>query len=539
MKELSEDTKKLILRHIKWHKSLQKKSDVSTIHVDEIASKVAGFYEKIRMIVDWKEEHLMRRAAIMRKLKMKFLNRELIELPDKNKFAESLIVELIRGGHFPNDKIEESKILDISKILQKYSFILKNGNSSKNGKGKIRLYNWLLEIAACEIEETLSPLRREKALINFMFKLMKEKIKLDEGSVVLGRIEEDKNIQIYVAVQQALFKLDNPIISYNIIKYRYPYWKNPEEEQLLEIRKNIYEIWNVVEKDLTHPLGNKFYTVCEKYDTPYLLLGDILTTENLSEIEEKISHPEKLEKLISEAYKKRFSTLKSRLFRAAFYSTLSIFLGNSVSLVVLEIPLAKLVTGSFSTAAIIVNILGPTFLMFLFIATINPPPKDNFKIALMEIMKIVYKRNKMETYEIKAPKKHGLFFGTIITLLYALGALVSFGFIFWVFRQVNFPPTSIIINVIFVSLIVFTGLAIRKRAEELTIERRKVGIMGFIFDILSLPVASIGKWLSTKWKRYNAIAVLFNALIDMPFSFFVEFIEQWRNFLKEKKENIH
>jgi len=43
-------------------------------------------------------------------------------------------------------------------------------------------------------------------------------------------------------------------------------------------------------------------------------------------------------------------------------------------------------------------------------------------------------------------------------------------------------------------------------------------------------MAELGRWLSNKWKKYNAIAAFFNALIDMPFWVFVEFLEKWRNF---------
>ena len=39
----------------------------------------------------------------------------------------------------------------------------------------------------------------------------------------------------------------------------------------------------------SYPLGKKFYTICEKYDTPYLLLGDILSEENPAEVSKKIS----------------------------------------------------------------------------------------------------------------------------------------------------------------------------------------------------------------------------------------------------------
>lgn len=540
MKELSKDTKNLISRYRQWRQSLQPKEGASTIHVDEIASKVASAYEKVRMIIDWKEEHLMRRAAIIRKLKMRFLGIELTDFSAGEEMAESLILELIRGGHFPNDRIEESKIPEVNRILQKYAFILKNSPSSENERGKIRLYSWLLEIAACEIEETLAPLRREKALIAFMFELMKEQITINEGVFVIGGLkEEEKDIQIYIAVQQALFKLDNPIISYNIIKYRYPYWLNPSSEQLSEIAQNIYKIWETIEKDLSHQLGKKFYAICERYDTPYLLLGDILLKENLNEVEQKLSNPATFEGLIREAYDKRLSTLKTRLFRAAFYSTLSIFLCNSLSLMVLEIPLAKLITGTFSPITILVDILGPTLLMFLFVTTVRPPSETNFKITVMETMKVVYKREKPDTYEIKVLKRRGAVLKFIISLLYLCGAFISFGAIYWIFKMANFPPTSVVINIMFVSLIVFTGLAIRKRAEELTVEKKSGGLLGFLFDILSLPVAGTGRWLSHKWKKYNAIAAFFNALIDMPFSIFVAFIEQWRYFLKEKKEEIH
>ncbi len=119
MPQLSQSTQKLIQQYQFWHQSLQPKKDVSTINVDEVASRVAAFYEKIREVVDWKEQHLMRRTAIIRKLKRRFVDLELNNLS----IAEHLVLELIRGGHFPNDKIEESKIADVQKIINKYSYM--------------------------------------------------------------------------------------------------------------------------------------------------------------------------------------------------------------------------------------------------------------------------------------------------------------------------------------------------------------------------------------------------------------------------------
>src|SRR3989344_4943175 len=119
MQQLSASTKNLIAKYTLWQKSLKPKEDVPTIHVDEVASKVAAFYEQIRTIIDWKEEHLMRRAAIIRKLKRRFLDLELNNF-NTGSIAEPLVLELIRGGYFPNDKIEDSKIGLVQNIINKY-----------------------------------------------------------------------------------------------------------------------------------------------------------------------------------------------------------------------------------------------------------------------------------------------------------------------------------------------------------------------------------------------------------------------------------
>ncbi len=290
MQELSDATKKLAANYNLWQQSQHPKQEVSTIHVDEVALRVAAFYEQIRTVVEWKEEHLMRRAAIIRKLKRRFLDLEMNNFSQLEGVAESLVLELIRGGHFPNDKIEEAKIQDVQEIIEKYIFILKNSPENKKGKAGLQFYNWLVEVAACEIEETLAPAIKEMALIDYMFGLMKEKIKVNDKVYESGLLKkEDTDIQIYVAVQQALFKLDAPIISYNLIKYRYPQWERAGKDLLFKISQNIYKIWKKIESDLANPLAKKFYTICEKYDTPYLLLGDILAKENIETIEENFS----------------------------------------------------------------------------------------------------------------------------------------------------------------------------------------------------------------------------------------------------------
>src|SRR3989338_8262781 len=121
MKTLSPATKRLLQRYQEWYGSLEPKESITTLHVDEAASAVATFYEKLRGIVDWKEEHLLRKGAIERILRRRVLMSE-----EFDTLAERIVMELIRGGHFPNDVIQDSKIPAIQRSIDKYIFLFQN-----------------------------------------------------------------------------------------------------------------------------------------------------------------------------------------------------------------------------------------------------------------------------------------------------------------------------------------------------------------------------------------------------------------------------
>ncbi len=536
MAELSQPTQKLISRYQAWYQSLQPKEGETTIHVDEIASAVAAFYEKIREVVEWREEHLMRRAAIERILK-----RRLLLFKNGEPLAEPFVLELVRGGHFPNDRIPESKIGEVQKLIDKYIFIMANASVPPREKAKIQLYDWILGIAACEVEETLCPSQRENALIEYMMELMMERIKVREGVFIVGGLnEEEKNSQIFIAIQRALFKLDPPIITYNLLKRRYPQWRDFTKDslQFQEIVKNIYSIWDSLAKNLKHPLAERFYKSCERYDTPYLILGDILSEDPLG-IPEKIKAPEELENKIATAYQKRLKTLRVKVQRAAIYATLSIFLTKILLALAVEVPFDKYITGQFSYFTLGLNISIPSLLMFFLVLTIRPPKKENLQQVIMEVIKIVYLRERKEIYTIKVPKKRRWLMQAIITIFYLLTFVITFGLIILGLQKLNFGILSIIIFLIFISLISFAGVKIRERSRELEVIEKKESFLMIFIDFFSLPIIRVGKWLSSQWAKYNIIIVLINFLIDLPFQSFVEFLEQWRAFLKEKKEEIH
>lgn len=89
-----------------------------------------------------------------------------------------------------------------------------------------------------------------------------------------------------------------------------------------------------------------------------------------------------------------------------------------------------------------------------------------------------------------------------------------------------------------IALNIFAALVIRNKAKELTVEE-KTGVGEFLLDILSLPIGEIGSWMAKKWKEYNVVSVFFNVILETPVITLIDFLENWSQFLKERKASFH
>lgn len=546
--ELSEDAKALI-EYYKNVVEFEHQPVSRPLHVDSLASKFAAVYEKVRRVIDWKEEHLIRRTAIERSLKRRLISKlsgiTFLQEISPEAMAEPFTLELIRSGYFTNDRISADKVSVVQSALTKYLHVLSNGLSTDQVnpvdiKTRVQFYSWLLEIAACEIEEILEPPLREGGIINFMSKIISDRIDIISDEKI---DEKTLRLQTYIGVQKALFNLDTPIVTYNLIKYKYPKWITNSEDVLEDFTKNILDIWKEIESDLSYENSSKFFNLCERYDAPYLILYDVLKKKTLpgsdpAKILEVFSDWKLLEKRVKKAYDARLTTLKSRLRRSAFYSTLSMFLAGGVMLIVVEGPLAKLVYGEFSPLAMIVDLAIPSLMMFVLVSLIRLPGDKNYGYLTEELQKIIYKQPESIIYEINLKKRRNVLRNFVFGILYLIGTVVSFGFVFWIFKIASVPWTSLYIDTANIAVVVFAALVVKQRSMEVTMEENaKLG--DFFIDIFSIPLATLGRWLSEKWKEYNFVSVFFTTVVDLPIITVIELIEDWRSFLKDKKAGIH
>jgi hypothetical protein len=523
----------------------ESKKPVTPIHVDEIASRIAKFYEMIRKVVDWKEDSVLRRSAIERALKRTLFTKltgfTKKEGLDTYRIAYTITADLIRGGHLPNDEIAQEKVIGVEIILNKYLYILEHATFPQKEflpmKQKINFTSFIIEIAAVDIEEILSTPLKERVLITSMTELLTERIRvLPEG--VLS--PSDKKTHVFIATCRTLFDLDDEYILVQLLRYTHPGWYAPTPELLTTLSTSIPSLWQANEKVLEHPVSRQLYAICERIDTVFMLLGDVLETykDEPQKIRGVFADKEKLTEVIATAYDKRYVSLKSRLMRLAIFSTLSVFLSNWVTFFIVEVPMASWFYEGFNLVTAIIDFVVPTAVTFALVSIIKPPPQSNKDRVLTLVYQSVYSDEKVKLHDVYIKPRRNRVFALIMLIMYLgmmFGVLFVVGYVFYI---AQLPITSVAFDTFTIALTFFAAVGIRNKSKELSVDDR-TGVWEFLLDMISVPIAKVGEFLAKKWKEYNIVAILFTFLIETPMIVILDFIENWSQYLKERRAELH
>jgi len=511
------------------------------IHVDEITSKLARFYEATRKVINWKDDNALRRGAIERILKRLLFAKAAGITTDSisaDDLAERVTLELIRGGHLPNDTVPRESLTHVSTALKKYLYFLDNTSNYKVHEVKLKLNytNFILEIASCEIEEILTNPIKEYALIQAMVSIFEERVEILSEEKLDA---DEKQKYVFASVCRALFDLDDNFIIYHILGSQYPHWHNPSDEQTKAMAETLLTEWKQFETEINGPKVRKFIGISEHMNTMFLLIDDVL--ETLQKTPEKIikvfESKKLLKKHIEKAYNHRHKTLKRRLFRLGVFSTLSVFLSNWFTFFVVEIPLAKIFYEEFNLVAAIADFLIPTFVMFVLVMIIKPPSKDNASKVLTKTLGIIYLDEKHEQFQIRIREDKLSFIKVLLYSLYVYSMILVFLLIGYVFYLARLPMTSVIFDTFTIALTVYAAVAIKNKARELSVAD-STSWGDFLLDIISVPIAKVGSIFAKKWKEYNIASILFNFLVETPFVVILDFIQEWSEFIKERKTEL-
>lgn len=513
--------------------------EVPKINVSSIISKMSFYYEKIRNSVDYEEEHLHRKNAIKRIIKRQVVIEGVISLKaiETEEVAKHLLVELIRAGYLPNNKIPEEKIFELKIIIEKY---LKLKGFSLDG-AKISLQekndyiDWILALAASEIEESLGRNKVDMVVIDYMTQILEERIAFPEGSPYA----KDREIQIFIGAYRNFLKFDYDMLSFILLKHYYPNWVNAKEGDIEELSKEIFEIQKEIKRQIEHPFVGQFNRIINRYTVFFSVLVDVITDNPVKVYESFKADPKAFPRKVKAACKAKYNVASKKKWRVSVRSIVYIFITKSIFAFVLEVPATRWLGEDLNAFSLLVNIIFPPALLFLIVLFTRIPGADNTAKIVEGIEDILFENDKKkEPFKLRKPARRNKAMGTIFGLIYAFTFFVSFGSVIWILKQINFSWISITIFLFFLALISFFSIKVRKTAKELLIVQKKENLLSFLADFFYVPVVEAGKWLSERFSKINVFVFVLDFIIEAPFKVFVEIAEEWTKYVKERKEEI-
>lgn len=526
--------------------------NIPKIQVSEVISKMAFYYEKIRNSVDYNEEYLLRKNAISRILKRQIVIEGIIRTSKSEEVAKNLLVELIRAGYLPNNRIPEKKTGEVAKILEKYiilrnevlprfGYSLFNLKSSKEEEGKKgweeknELNNWIIALAASEVEDLIGRDKVKDTVVINLYEYLKKNIKLEEG----GEYEKDLNIQIYLGIHRDYLKFDEDMLSLILFKYFNSRWENPGEEDIKEIAQNITPLRQAINQQLNHPLAKQLNKIIRGYNVFFTILLDVIREDPVGVYNLGKSDPNKFTELVKKAFDKKYQARKKKLWRAALRSIIYIFLTKTIFVILLEVPATQILGQNLDTLSLFINITFPPFLLFLAVFFTRISSDQNIKKVVEGVGEIAFReKQRSEPIILRKPVKKRKVLRGAFNIFYTITFFFTFGLVVWILKLLNFNFVSIIIFLFFLAFVSFFALRIRKTTKEFLVVAPKENIVTFLFDFFSVPIIAVGKWLSQKFSRLNVFVFFMDFIIEAPFKVFVGIAEEWTRYVKERKEDI-
>lgn len=513
-----------------YHKKKGLSQEENLIEVEEIASHFSALYEKLRNTVDFKEVHLLRRFAIERNIKRRFVMEVL-----KPQVARGLIEDLVRSRYLPNKTIPEYKVAQVEAIIKKYNDLFLLINDMYHGDEIKAYFDWLIALEACEIDMLLNPEDIADAVIEAMYKITKTRIKIKGDNDLSIR---EKNIQLYIAIHKSLVKSDDTIISYHLLNLYYDKWLHADGDTIKIMAAHLPEIYRTIHFHLKHPYQRKILKSIKDPVVTFQILHQLILDKG-EEIEDLLANPDMLEAEAKVLINQKYRSIRKRVSRASVRAIIYIFITKALLALLLEFPYEMYVIKEINYLNLGINVLFPPLLMFFVTLTIRPPKDSNTNKILESLHNVVYNQPEQSILcQLRIRYKQKLGYQIFYYFMYSVLYILVFGSIIYFLRRLDFNLLSGAIFLFFLTAVSFFAIRIRSTAKELMVEKQKEGLLSWLINFFALPIVSVGRWMSTKFKSINLFAFIMDYIIEAPFKLFVAAFEDWLGFMKEKKEEV-
>ena len=494
------------------------------ITVNDLVSKVASWYEKFRTAMDYGNEETIPRRAIERMLKrMLFLDQ------NEKTLAQGLVRELIWAGYFPNATVPQSLINSVGLSIKLY-LDLKDKVSDKKIISNDNLNEFILQIMSCEIFFILIPNREKDAVANFMFKILKDSVVIEDDS------QQTKDIQVFIAIRKSFARDDIAFLRYKLFNQIFGTLTESNFENTLDcFEKGFKEI----KEQLTYPRKERIFNHIKKTTPAFLILYDILIEEK-GYIKTLSQDQEALKTRVFDACEKRYRTIKRKVRTAIVRSFIFILFTKAIMALSVEGVFESIFLGKIAWGSIVLNTILPPLIMIGVGLGIKTPDQQNSNFIFADIQKLLFEEKPLIAPTLSLRLKSNstrTLRDYVFSAFWFFTIFITFGIIWWLLGKLHFNILSKGIFVFFIAIISFLSYRIYQTASSYTVARRQ-NILTPLFDFFFVPIIRVGQRLTEGISQINFLLLIVDFIIEAPFKGLIGFFEQWFLFVATKREEM-
>ena len=513
----------VLLERLKNQKSPRQTSVSETsININRLTEKAGAAYEKLRYLVDYKDERHIRRSAIERIIKRKII------FEGGEGIGLSLIQELIAGRYLPNNTVPESATDEVEKIIKKYRTLERHLPNTIRREPRAR--NVLISLMGSEIEEFFFPNNEDDFVADAFYESIKGSIRVDAP---LGQAFIET--QILIACYRSLVNADDETLRYKIWLRQAEWHTLEDENRIQELASQSKAIWDSIRVALADPLSFRLLPKLGNYAIYFSILREVIRAYG-AESERIIGDHAALDRFTREFleknYKRQFAKARGSAVRAVFY----IFLTKMLLAIALEVPYQMYFLRGVEYLPIATNIIFHPLLLLLITVSVRKLDEDNTHAVERGVQNILSGES-IRLIKIN-PKQTG-FFNSLFLLVYSIMFFAVFGTIVYILEKINFSTVSIFLFLSFLTLVSYFALRIRHSANRWKVTREDTRTLALAFNLFALPIVRAGRWLSRTFSSINLFVFVLDFIIETPFKLLLHFSDTFVSFLKEKQEDVY
>lgn len=491
----------------------------SIIHVPDTGKTITAAYEQFRNAAEYTEEHLLLQRAIRRFFKRSIsfhLQRHI------GNIGEELIVELTQAGYLQNSSLSVETGRRVRELAEYY--VQAFWRMREMGVSREHATEWTLDILSVETEQTINPHEYQSAFAYFAYN---HYLQLFPRQILANTHEENEAYEIclYIAVHQALLKSDISIVRHDLMRM---YHQTPEDmANFIAFNENVNGWY-------TSNFTQKINRAVSKYGAPLRILKSLV--ESRDDVPELLADRHAFMNAYGAQISKDYRLVGKRLNKGLIKSIIFIFITKVCIGVGIEVPYDLMTAGAVAFMPLIINLLFPPLYMTSLKLGLKLPSLTNADALKQYVDNVFYGDTLMPQSSLHlVPKTPSSF----AQFMYGALFLVPLAIMAFVLHLLHFNIIQAIIFFVFLSTASFFGFRLSRMVRELELITKQQGLITTLGDFFYLPFILMGRWLSSKYAKINAVALVLDMLIELPLKNILRLVRQWMRFLNEKREEIY